>query len=487
MTESPFPVRLVTRRENLAALAGLVLSVPGPVSAQPAPGSGRAAPTGTVVARTIVARPGSLRLLPDPADETPAWLYDVEGGQPVIRMKRGTTLVLTLLNQLPEPTSLHVYGMRGANAADGVVGLTQQAVAPGGSHEYRLSPTDAGTFWFHPFVPGRTAEQVERGLSGVLVVEEETPQPVDIDLAVVVDDWRLEAATLDQAFGSALDAATIGRLGNLLTVNRRPAPDVVVSRPGARLRLRFVNVANARILPLRFERQAAATVIAIDGQPCEPFDPLRKQVVLAPGSRYDVMLDLSRESGVEARVVAALGSGLPLLRLTTEGDAGPGLPPVRPLPGNDLPAAIRLQAARRADFTIGGGLPDRTAPGGAPPDAATASRLFPNARAVWTLNGAPSPGFSGKPLLSVRRGSVCVIALANTTIWPHVIHVHGHVFRLLHPLDDGWEPYFLDTIVVPERRTYRIAFEASNPGRWAIRSSVLEHMESGLLSWFEVT
>jgi FtsP/CotA-like multicopper oxidase with cupredoxin domain len=32
----------------------------------------------------------------------------------------------------------------------------------------------------------------------------------------------------------------------------------------------------------------------------------------------------------------------------------------------------------------------------------------------------------------------------------------------------------------------RIAFNADNPGKWLIRSTVLEHMESGVLSWFEV-
>jgi hypothetical protein len=56
-------------------------------------------------------------------------------------------------------------------------------------------------------------------------------------------------------------------------------------------------------------------------------------------------------------------------------------------------------------------------------------------------------------------------ALVNRTQWSQVMTVHGHVFRLLHPLDDGWEPYFLDTLHLPEGTTSRIAFDATNPGQ----------------------
>ncbi len=47
--------------------------------------------------------------------------------------------------------------------------------------------------------------------------------------------------------------------------------------PGARVRLRIAGAMKARILPMRFEKMAKATVIAIDGQPCDPFDPLKRQ------------------------------------------------------------------------------------------------------------------------------------------------------------------------------------------------------------------
>ena len=79
-----------------------------------------------------------------------------------------------------------------------------------------------------------------------------------------------------------------------------------------------------------------------------------------------------------------------------------------------------------------------------------------------------------------------VVAITNRSSWSQVITTHGHVFRVLHALDDGWEPFFLDTVIVPENRTVRIALIADNPGKWLIRSAILEHMESGVLTWFEV-
>ena len=80
-----------------------------------------------------------------------------------------------------------------------------------------------------------------------------------------------------------------------------------------------------------------------------------------------------------------------------------------------------------------------------------------------------------------------VIGITNKTDFLQPFHVHGHSFRLLHPLDDGWENYFLDTVQIPERKKLHIAFIADNPGRWLISSTVLERFDLGLWSWFEVT
>ena len=67
------------------------------------------------------------------------------------------------------------------------------------------------------------------------------------------------------------------------------------------------------------------------------------------------------------------------------------------------------------------------------------------------------------------------------------IHVHGHVMRQLHLLDDGWEPYWRDTVLVPPGKTVRVAFVADNPGRWMIESALPDWTAAGLWTFFEVT
>ena len=113
------------------------------------------------------------------------------------------------------------------------------------------------------------------------------------------------------------------------------------------------------------------------------------------------------------------------------------------------------------------------------------SDLLDNTR-IWQINGAYFTGFTGKPFFSVKRGTPIVVNITNKTAWPQVIHVHGHNFRLLHAFDDGWEPYFLDTLFIAAGRSSLISFVADNIGKWAIRSSILDHFEGGVVTWFEV-
>ena len=466
-----------SRRSVLAGLSAHVIVLPTLVNAQTAN-----------PAITLTAAPAKRRLRPEPTPETDVWAYNGECPGPILRLKKGQTTTIRLVNNLPQPTTLHVSGLRTVNAMDGVAGLTQAAIAPGQSFDYTYTPQDSGTYLYHPLVPGQTAEQIERGLSGLFIVEEDNWNGnIDREIAVLLDDWRISPeGQVDAAFGSAADSARIGRLGNTLTVNGRAVPEVITMPPGARVRLRIGGIMNARVLPMTFQKMAKATVIAIDGQPCDPFDPLKRQVIIAPGSRYDIVLDLPDKAGEETLVSVALGDGIQVMRFITEGTPLAAKPAIPPLPINPaLPEAIRLQEARRAEFTITGGW-DAKDPAGAAVSPDIIAKRFPDATKVWTLNyGFPS-GVSGKPVFSVKKGSIVVVALSNRGSWAQILRLHGHVFRLLHALDDGWEPYFLDTVIVPEGKTVRIAFVADNPGKWLIRSTVLEHMESGVLSWFEV-
>jgi FtsP/CotA-like multicopper oxidase with cupredoxin domain len=378
--------------------------------------------------------------------------YDGAVPGPVLRVKQGEELSLRLFNELGEPTCLHWHGVRGPNAMDGVPGLTQPPLGPGESFDIRFRPPDAGTFWYHAHSSG----QVDRGLHGALIIEEPNPVNVDRDLALVL---------------GMPDGGESPPRG-LILVNGAVQPDIPV-RSGERLRLRLINATSARGLSLKLEGHAA-WVMAIDGQPAEPFLAREGRVGLAPGSRVDVFLDATASAGASAPILSGLRDEYSIARLIYQASGhGPAKPRSQPppLPSNPLPARIDLKNALRVDMTVARAL--------------TGGGVAGNGLAAGTRAGTLTP-WSATPTFTVKRGRPVSLALHNPSGHPQVVHLHGHHFRLLDRLDDGWKPYWLDTLVVGEQ-IERIAFVADNPGKWLIDCRTLDGTDVGTAGWFVVT
>jgi FtsP/CotA-like multicopper oxidase with cupredoxin domain len=402
------------------------------------PGEGGDAPASTP--RVIRARPGTARLRGAEAGTTDIWGYDGAVPGPLLRVKRGAEVTVRLINELAEPTSVHWHGVHLRNPMDGVPGLTQAPIAPGASFDYRFTPPDAGTFWYHP--PGDFVGQLGRGLAGALVVEEATALDVDRDAALLLSDWRLAA-------DGAIDprAATPH-----LTGNGVPQFDLPVAA-NERLRLRLIN-AGAGALVVRVDRHQPM-VMAIDGQPAEPFAARRGRVALTPGNRVDLFIDAILPPGENAAIfVEAGGREAAVARLVYA--ATPGRPALRPepapLPDNPLPRQIDLARALKHDVPL-------------------SSNMSADVR----------------PLFSVPRGRAVVLGLLNRTDAAMAVHLHGHHFRLLDRLDDGWKPFWLDTLLVPAGQSDHIAFVADNPGKWRLDAQPLGTAGDTSPGWFEVT
>jgi FtsP/CotA-like multicopper oxidase with cupredoxin domain len=462
-------MRHFTRRTLLQGVAATLLPIASHAQTVAKPAES-VTPEGM---RILEARKASERILPSPAGETDVWGYDGQVPGPVLRAKAGEEVAVRLVNKLDQPTSLHWHGVRIDNAMEGVVGLTQKAVAPGASFDYRFKVPDSGLYLYRPYVAPFTSEQVARGLYGILIVDEPSPPQVDRDFALLIDDWRLdEQGMLIKDFGNPADVGGAGRLGSLVTANTRAAPITETFAPGSRIRLRLVNVANARFMFITFEG-FKPLIMAIDGQPCDPFEPVRRTIPVGPGARFDLMFDLPDGESDGAKIILR-GMSEPdrdLCVFKTQGTKRPARQSIASLPLNPLlPAEIRLAEAKKVDIVVEGG----------------SARVSPGAKTLWTLNGQPG-GFDGKPLFSVKRNAPVSLGFINKTLVTQNIRVHGHVVRLLHDLDDGWEPYWRNAVIVAEGRTKRVAFVADNPGKWAINCDVVEHQISGLCGWFEVT
>jgi len=156
----------------------------------------RAAPTGVVRTFDIEAREAELPLVD--GGKLRVWAYNGQVPGPELRIRLGETLRVRFTNRLPQPTTIHWHGVRVPNGMDGVPSVTQPPVEPGATFVYEFTPKDAGTFWFHPHV--RSSEQVERGLYGVLIVEDRAPAPYARDVVWVLDDWLLDETR--QIFGA---------------------------------------------------------------------------------------------------------------------------------------------------------------------------------------------------------------------------------------------------------------------------------------------
>jgi FtsP/CotA-like multicopper oxidase with cupredoxin domain len=380
--------------------------------------------------RILTIRPAALAL-PAVGPSAVNWGYDGVVPGPTLRVRRGEDLRVRLVNGMDEPTTVHWHGVRLPNAMDGTPPLTQQPIQPGASFDYRFAPPDAGTFWYHA---GPT--QTARGLAGTLIVEESERVEVARDVALM--------------FQAAAPTATA------VTVNGVVGPDIAV-KAGERVRLRFVNASG---LALRIQIPSLRCwVMAIDGQPAEVFLAREGRLALAPGNRIDIFVDAALEPGGKAPILLHAGPApTTLAQLVAEapGSTGP-LPDPKPLPSNRLPERMDFPRALRVNVPI---------------DASTL---------------ATGAALSTKPLFSVRRGRTVTLALINRTDAAHTIHLHGHSARLLDRLDDGWKPFWLDTVLVEAMQTVRVAFVADNPGKWAIDVGAVDRDGSGMFGWFEVT
>jgi FtsP/CotA-like multicopper oxidase with cupredoxin domain len=436
----------VFRIDRRQLLAGLGTTLLGQVMPSVTAAQGR-------TALTLQAKPGSAPLRPGQPD-TPIWslLTPPDAG---LRFRRGDELQVTLGNDLPVPVVLNWHGIDGMPTAEPLT--ARPPLASGARDSFVMPLRHAGTFLcdLRLLGDGRPTPSPARAL----IVGESEPVAVDRDEAVLIEDWRLRPD------GSAVAPGTDPTdTVPFYTVNGRTSVDVGI-RTNERLRLRIINGCQRNVIAIKIEDHEVR-VMAIDSQPSEPFLARNGQLVLAPGMRIDAFVDAVKPPGSTSSILLHDGTEpRPIARLVYSTDTpirDAPLPAAAALPSNGLPARLDLKNALRIDLTLGAT--------GSPPD--------------WSapVNFAAA----STPALRAKAGRTVVLALTNRAEIPTVFHLHGHHFRLLDRLDDGWKPFWLDTLAIEAGQTQRVAFAAEYVGRWLIESMATDWAASRFVRWYSV-
>ena len=258
----------------------------------------------------------ALRLVAQPdaggTDSEPAYGYVLHEGDrvmpsggsllpsPMLLLKRGQPVTITVVNHLREPTAVHWHGIELESYFDGVADFAgvgshiAHAIAPGDSFQARFTPPRSGTFMYHPHAD--EIRQQTAGMSGpLLVVDDPAAFDPAHDIVLLVTVPRLDAD------------------GSKVLVNGSLTPPPITMRVGERYRLRLVDVHTYRpSMIMRLLRDSALfswRALAKDGMDIPPeratVRPAAQQ--MGNGETYDFEVLPTAPGDLRFTVSAAAG------------------------------------------------------------------------------------------------------------------------------------------------------------------------------------
>ena len=440
---------------------------------------------------------------------------------PLLQVPQGAEVIVQFVNTLDQPSTIHWHGVRLDNRFDGIPGLTQEAVPPGGTFVYRVRFPDAGIYWYHPHV--REDIQQELGLYGNMLVRSPRADylsPAHREEVLMLDDLLVGGDGLVPLGKDAATHALMGRFGNVFLVNGEPTYSLTAKR-GEVVRFYLTNVSNTRTFNLSFPG-ARLKVVASDIGNFER-EEWAESVVIAPAERYVVHARFDR-AGVVPLVnrVHAIDHLFGRFRQETDtlgvvsvaGDpaSSPGIAESFAKLRTDTAtsaelARVRRLAANAPTRTLVLGLETRDLPfitrqlmqldsvyfnpvewSGTMPSMNWASTTD---QIRWVIRD-PATGRENMDIdWRFRRGDVARVRLVNERrslhAMQHPIHFHGQRFVVLavngEPTRNlAWK----DTVLVPAGTTVDLLLELSNPGRWMAHCHTAEHLSANMMMGFTV-
>jgi FtsP/CotA-like multicopper oxidase with cupredoxin domain len=389
-------------------------------------------------------------------------------------------------NRIGEPSLIHWHGLTPPWRQDGVPGISGPAIPPGGSADYDFPLRFGGTYWMH----SHQGLQEQLLMAAPLIIHDGRDLADEQEVVVMLADFSFTPP--EQIFENLKKSGSMAGMAKSMKMampmsTGQPKPDlndvkydaflandrtladpeIVKVEPGGHVLLRIIN--SSSMSAFHIELGALdGELIAVDGFEVEPIRgrsfpvavaqrlDIRLRLPPGPGA-YPVLAQLEGEAS-QTGIVLAAGSGT-VARIPDRADAA------SPALTLDLERSLRAKQPfpeRKADRVHTLNLTGEMA-----------GYVWSINNVVWNKDVAPLP---------VAEGERVELVFVNRTSMPHPMHLHGHEFQVVEIDGERFSGAVRDTILVTPGRRVTVAFDANNPGWWAIHCHLLYHMEAGMFT-----
>ena len=285
---------------------------------------------------------------------------------PLLRLREGQNVRLSVTNTLDEDTSIHWHGLLVPFQMDGVPGISFPGIRPRETFVYEFPIRQSGTFWYH----SHSNLQEAMGHYGPIVIDPAGADPVayDREHVLVLSDWSFmhpheildklkkspgyfnrQRTTLSGLI-SGEDGMSLEerRMWGAMRMDPRDILDVNgttytylinghgpqenwtgLFRPGERVRLRIINASAMSIFNVRIPG-LPMTVVQADGENVRPVEVDEFQISVA--ETYDVVVRPPEDRAYTVVAEAMDRSGLGRATLAPRAGMSAEVPPLREVP-----------------------------------------------------------------------------------------------------------------------------------------------------------
>lgn len=425
---------------------------------------------------------------------------------PTLRLKNGSDVAISVLNQLNEPSTLHWHGLHVPAKADGG---PAQIIAPATSWQPTFTVNQkAGTFWYHSHLLNKTGEQVYRGLAGMIILDDEESENLEIpstygvdDIPLIVQDRRFNEDGSFRYVGMHRDVMT-GVLGDRILVNGTTS--ALFSPSTNKVRFRILNAANARTFNFALADGREFSLIASDGGFLEKPVTLRN-IVVAPAERVEIVVDFGDGGPVDlislplpaSSPYSTIGMMRNMLATSTESFTILNIEPQ---------SALQHSAVLPGQFTSIRRMQESEATGTRRFELSMPMGMGMMGRGGGQRGGGGRMGGMGGEFLINGKAMAMdeineVVPIGSTEIWEihndsmmmHPFHIHHGQFQILDR--DGVPPSpeemgYKDTVKVGPGQLLRFIMRFENfsdsDTAYMYHCHILEHEDNGMMGQFTV-